>query len=378
MNVSTVGPVLVAERRARGWGRERLAHEFERAATRLGFCPPERSAMIKAIYRHETGRVELRDPTYLRLYCAVYDLTPQELLGSEYAGNSTCDATQCAVTAHRFIPVHVDPQRVALSEKTVRLLDFDCWRYVITRDNNSANLFIFPWGIAVMHLDDELTFSDLASIAFWRRSSGPSGRAWTTDTVRRAVDPDCESAEYAMSLFWVDSLPWSGSTRSTAMRLLAMPRVLLGRTAESAEPSIEHAQQVEKALLRDGFIDSRIDEFGMQGISVGCASWAAVAYCALSPRRALEASDLVDLEVVVQAVWAFCHRLRQEAESGDEPVVLDGFGWRWLRGVRSRLMVARPNESAQHAAMRQAIVGTSGLADQLSEAIDLLRDAERN
>lgn len=333
--------------------------------------------MIKAIYRHETGRVELRDRTYLQLYCAVYGLTPQELLGSGYADQPTSEVKPCVLTAHRFIPMYLDPARAAPSAEPVRLLGIDCRRYIIPRDDDSMNIFVFPWGVAVVHLVDDVTAPDLASVAAWRRSSGHSAAAWVTDILRRTVDPECESAQYVMTLFWVGSLPWSGSMHLTAMRLLAMPRVLLGRCEGSSEPSIDHAKQVEKVLLRDGFVDSRIDEFGTQGISVGCASWAAVSYCALSPRRALEPGDLVDLEVVVQAVWAFCHRLRRDVESGDEPVVRDGFGWRWLRGVRSRLMVARPNENAQHAAMRQAILGTSGLGDQLTEAIDLLRDAER-
>ncbi|MDQ2709949.1 MAG: hypothetical protein M3Z25_21015 [Actinomycetota bacterium] len=83
-------------------------------------------------------------------------------------------------------------------------------------------------------------------------------------------------------------------------------------------------------------------------------------------------------EVVVQALWTFCHHLREQVEAGVDPVVPRGFDWRWLRATQSRLTVARPNESGQHAAMRESVLTTSGLATHLATAVDLMRHVERS
>jgi hypothetical protein len=368
--------VLVAERRSRGWGRERLAHEFERVASELGLRAPERAAMVKAIYRHETGRVELRDESYLRLYCAVYDLSRQELLGVRQT--ETVDDTSCKLTGHRFVPIYLGLGSGGSIPRGAQVLGMDCHRETLNLAGRSADLYAFPWDIAVVHISEELNVPNLTAVASWRRRTAAAAQEWAAEAVRQSIDSECISAGYAMSGFWVDSLPWTGSRHLTALRILAMPRVLLGRLGIDAEPSVEWAEHVERVLLRDGFADSRIDEFGTQGVSVGCASWAAVSYSALSPDRALRPADIVDFEVLVQALWSFCHRLRQQVEGGGDPAVLSGHGWRWMRGMRSRLTSARPNESAQHSAMREAILATSGLADQLTDAVELLRDAERS
>lgn len=48
--------VLVRLREELGWGRPRLAKEFELVGRRHGFATPEPAAMEKQIYRLETGR----------------------------------------------------------------------------------------------------------------------------------------------------------------------------------------------------------------------------------------------------------------------------------------------------------------------------------
>jgi hypothetical protein len=65
--------VLIERRSARGWGRSRLAAQFERVALSMGFPVPSREAIEKAIYRHETGRSAVTDDMYRQLYCTVYD-----------------------------------------------------------------------------------------------------------------------------------------------------------------------------------------------------------------------------------------------------------------------------------------------------------------
>lgn len=395
MDTSTPGPsnvaranrcrpnkLLTAERQARGWGRDRLALEFERAANRLGLRPPERAALVKAIYRHETGRAEVQDEMYIQLYCEVYELDRHELLGTPLAG-STSPST-CTLMSHRFVPLYLGGSGVAeqlvreLRLRPATALGMERWRGPVEHPHAQSELTVFPWGTATVHVAEQLTVPNLATVAAWRQRTSRPTRGWATELIRGATGSEEPTAHYVMSAFWLNSPPWSGPTLTAAMRLLARPRVLLGRAGTDGEPAVERAEQVERVLLRDGFKDSRIADFGVQGVSVGCASWSAVSYCPLSPPRALQSADLIELEVVVQALWTFCHHLREQVEAGVDPMMSPRFDWRWLRAMQSRLTVARPNESGQHAAMRESVLTTSGLATHLATAVDLMRDSERS
>jgi hypothetical protein len=96
-----------------------------------------------------------------------------------------------------------------------------------------------------------------------------------------------------------------------------------------------------------------------------------------APDRALREDELVTCELSFQAAWAYCDHLRQQVEKGHDPVVPAEFGWRFLRGVRSRLTTERAQETSQHRSMRDAVVQTSGLDRHLTQALEILRDCDR-
>lgn len=53
------------------------------------------------------------------------------------------------------------------------------------------------------------------------------------------------------------------------------------------------------------------------------------------------------------------------------------FGWRFPRGIRSRLTTERPQETSKHRSMRDAVVQTSGLGRHLAQAVEILRERDR-
>lgn len=323
-------------------------------------------------------RRAVQDKVYVQLYCAVYDATPHELFGTLTA--EVRSSRVCELTSHQFIPVHLGPPLAAeLIDSEALHAENVLWAeshsaVIAAPSDGSCELHVFPWGVAVLHLEQKLAMPSLSALAAWRRDSYRSARQWATDYIRSATGSHLPQAEYVMSAYWVHRPLWSGAALDTAMRLLCMPRVLIGRADNRDDESLQHAEQVERTLLRDGFDDSRIDEFGITGVSIGCARWGGVSYFPLAPQRALQVCDLVNCELLVQALWCYCHEIHEQVERGSDPVVPTEFGWRWLRAVRSRLTVARPQETAQHVAMRQAVLGASGLADQLNSALDLLRE----
>ncbi|GLY53139.1 hypothetical protein [Lentzea sp. NBRC 102530] len=258
--------MLITQRQAKGWGRDRLAREFERIGRQRELTTPELGAMTKAIYRHETGRAAVRDEVCVRLYCAAFEATPHELFGTLSAGVAGHQA--CGLTSHKFVPVHLGPELLLKLIERANLMPgsvqwADCHVGEIEHPGGRCELYAFPWGVAVFHLAEELSVPNIASLAVW---------------LREATGSDTPVAHYVLSAHWVHESPWSGLELETAMRLLSMPRVLLDRGTEEVGPFLHHAELVEQTLLRDGFSDSRIDEFGIRGLSTGCASWAGLSY----------------------------------------------------------------------------------------------------
>jgi hypothetical protein len=97
--------VLIRLREERGWGRPRLAKQFELIAHRHGIPTPEIAALEKQIYRLETGRTLRPTPMYAQLYCLTFERTTSELFGdleTEVAAGAIC-----ATRSHKFIPAFV-------------------------------------------------------------------------------------------------------------------------------------------------------------------------------------------------------------------------------------------------------------------------------
>jgi hypothetical protein len=170
-------------------------------------------------------------------------------------------------------------------------------------------------------------------------------------------------------VYWVTEPAWQGSRLETALRLICMPRVLVG----DGRPDGDCAD-VEQALLRDGFEHPELMPFGAADAAIGYASWSGVVYRPLDAERALQESDLVQVELATQSLWSHCSWLARQIEDGTQPSIPAEHGWLWLRGARSRLFTARPQETGPHRSMREAILTTSGLPAMLDEALITLKE----
>jgi hypothetical protein len=290
------------------------------------------------------------------------------------------DRRNFRVTSHMFVPVFLGTDLIAVIIESLELSpgavqEFSCVTGPVDHPKQPCQLYVFLWGVAVFHLTEELSMRTIACLALWRRQTYRDLRAWITAWLRDATASSYPEAHYVLSGYWVHEPLWRGAELETAMRLLSMPRVLLDRGGNGEAPSLDDAETVERGLIRDGFHDTGIEEFGIKGLSIGCASWAGVSYFPLAPTRAIQASDLVDSELLVQALWCYCYHIREQAETGLDPVVVPGYGWRWIRAIRSRMTVARPQETLQYALMRKALLESSDLGKQLTATLELLRES---
>ncbi|MGH3697026.1 MAG: hypothetical protein ACRDRX_24115, partial [Pseudonocardiaceae bacterium] len=104
--------VLIRLREEQGWGRPRLAKQFELIGRCHGIPTPEPAAMEKQIYRLETGRTLHPTLTYAKLYCLTFERTTSELFGDLEPEISAGGV--CVVRSHKFVPVFIGAQAAAV------------------------------------------------------------------------------------------------------------------------------------------------------------------------------------------------------------------------------------------------------------------------
>jgi hypothetical protein len=373
--------VLIRLREAQGWGRPRLAKQFELIGRHHGIPTPEPAAMEKQIYRLETGRTLRPTPIYAKLYCLTFERMTSELFGD--LEPEVPAGTTCAMRSHKFIPVFIGADvasALATAGESWSWVDdqwMECRRRAVEHPSGSCQLYLWPLGVALFHLVEDLAIKSVAHLAVWRRITYEQNMRWAQDQLHTLSECLVTGQPYVLSLYWVDEPAWHGNDLYTALRLMCIPRVLVPRADNLNESCLASAALVERTLLDNGFEHPELVDFSMKGISLGYASWSGVVYHPIARDRALREDELITCELSVQAVWAYCGHLRQQVETGNDPAVPAEFGWRFLRGVRSRLTTERPQETSQHRCMRDAIVHTSGLDRHLAQAVEILRDCDR-
>jgi transcriptional regulator with XRE-family HTH domain len=231
-----------------------------------------------------------------------------------------------------------------------------------------CDLHLWDHGVVIHHLVEDVTHTDLGSLARWRYSSYERDQAWAGQVLSEQLQREV-TADYVLSVYWVTEPAWQGSRLETALRLICMPRVLVGDGHPDGDCS-----DVEHALLRVGFDHHELMPFGAADAAIGYASWSGVVYRPLDAERALQESDLVQVELATQSLWSHCSWLARQIEDGTQPSIPSDHGWLWLRGARSRLFTSRPQETGPHRSMREAILTTSGLPAMLDEALITLKE----
>ncbi len=285
-------------------------------------------------------------------------------------------ADRLGVRSHKFIAAYIGTdavKRLAGNAVGGASPGLDSRSLPVEHPTGACQLHLWPFGVAVFHLVEDLDLPDIANLALWRYRSYEANLSWATDYLRSATGLGDVAASYVLSLYWLHSPPWSGRVLDTAVRLMCAPRILVDRDTDS-DDCLPLAQQAERSLLAEGFDHQELRGFGLNGVSIGYASWSGVAYHPIDPARSLTEYELVTCELAVQSMWAYCEHINGRVEQGEDPSVADGFGWNFLRAARSRLANPRPQETGQHRSMRDTILETSGLMGHLQQATETLRE----
>lgn len=373
---------LIAAREAKGYSQRTLAAHAREAGLRLDLPAPELEAICKQIYRLERGTTARPgEDFYLPALCAALGRSAAELFGEAAPVAAVDRANGWRVTSRKYAPIWIGSAAAAELAEDARFSNcahewMDAKSTRLPYSGGTCTLSLFPFGVLVAEIVDDLVFTSVAEFAVWRKSSYRA----TRDQLARCVGelwPQLEQTQpaYVLSTYRLHDQHWHGEDLHTALRLLCAPAVLLERhVGDPSEQVLARAEVAERVCFRDGFNRPDIETFGIDGVALGYASWAGVSYFAIAPARAIGEDEMASFQNVVQALWCYTNMISEVVENGDDPVVPDEYGWRFIRACLSRLTSARPRESGQHRMMRDAILSTSRLTTQLVDAHAILRD----
>jgi transcriptional regulator with XRE-family HTH domain len=361
---------LRARRDELGWTQMRAALEIRSAAGRAG--QPDLAVDGNMVSRWERG---IRPSRFYARWIAEAYGRPAAGLGliappaPRTLGRTRGSNRTLMVRSHMFVPVYCTPE--ALDTVAARPPTAAGYQAAVGGQcASSLSTHAFPFGIVVLHIREEVEFPGVTGLAAWRTA--------TYHRVRAAIDAELTEVsgaggtEYVFSMYEILQHPWApGRPLRSGMRLISMPSVLLPRSersdvwqAEQAE--ISRGRELEERLIAQGFEHSEVREFGISGVSVGCASWSAVAYHALGADQHVGSDRLVNIEVQTQALWAWCSRV-----IADQRPLVD-YSWFGVEGLRSHaarlLAPSQPMEGTDECLAREAIVETSRLRSMLDQA----------
>ncbi len=307
------------------------------------------------------------------------------LHGVAVATTGAATPQPCTVVSHKFLPAYVGEQITPLYAVGAPAPSGPggLERRTLPAGHRSAQssaVHLYGCGVAVVHVEEHHRVESLTDLAVWRYRTYLQEPAWAGKKITQlmklhaagAPTHEVPAPQYVLSVYELRENSWTGTGLDTALQLLATPSVLVNR--QDSENVISLGPKVEAAKFREGWSHAEAVAFG-GGVSQGVAGWSGVSYHPQSDERALTTSQIVALELDVQALWALSSHVLHTVEDGRDPVMPPEYGWRFLRSAYYRLTTARPTETAQHRVMREAILTTSELPDRLRAAQDALRDS---
>lgn len=382
--------VLAECRVALKLSHEKLAYLLRERARESHISIGTLDSVTRHIKRIESGHVRNPSGSYRNLLCAVLHKTEADLFGELYLDGQYREDRHTPgwrnennafrLRNHKLMPIFIGADLAGcaidkLAMEAVATSPIQCFRCTLhhPRGGVDSELWVWPFGVALFHIVEDVEFLSLANFAIWHRRVYDEQMSWASQEAR-SLFGSTATAQYAMPLNWIARPVWAGPQMNTALRILSAPRILLRREQGTDSSDLAHAELVERALFRDGFDRLTVAEFGVQGISVGVASWSGIVYFPIAPHRAISESELLNHELTVQAAWSYCDWIRSQVEVGKNPEVRPQYGWRLLRALQSVVTNPRPEESSQIYPLRIAVLETSGIVEHLRQAIEATLD----
>lgn len=139
--------------------------------------------------------------------------------------------------SHKFIATFIGPdaakQVTNLSEAKAPDAPqwISCQSAPFAHSSGQCELHVWPFGVAIFHLIEDLKMPNIASLALWRMRSYAENMAWATTNLRQLTGLEDVSASYVLSAYWVTEPDWPENKLDVALRTICTPRILLQREA---------------------------------------------------------------------------------------------------------------------------------------------------
>ena len=307
-----------------------------------------------------------------------------EQLGS--ASRNSKKHRDFSVLSEKFIPVFIGQEQAtkyAPCKEVPRFADLkEHERYSICQ-NGGITAYKFPFGVSLLHCQEQLRFSSIAELAAERRRSYKN----TLDSDCAGFVELCEALRleatkgfrpnYALSLFTVLEPAWDSQRElEIALKLLAMPGLLISNSQKANGKSnevLEKAKQIEDEFFKNGIESDEISDFGLKGISIGYASWAGVSYYVADSGRAIGSAQISSFEIQLQALWCYADAVQKQLVRFENTDAENLFGAKYIRSAYSQLIAVGGRDSMQLRRMKDAVSKTSHITRIVESALDVLK-----
>jgi transcriptional regulator with XRE-family HTH domain len=246
-----------------GWTQVRAALEIRSAAARAGL--PDLAVDGNMVSRWERGIRPSR--FYVRWIAEAYGRAVGALGLTAPAAPRTLGRTRGSnrtlmVRSHKFVPMYCTSAALA----AIATRPLSAARYQVAAGGNcatSVSAHLFPFGIVVFHICEEIEFPGVVWLAAWRKA--------TYHHVRAAIDAELAEisgtalTEYVFSVYDILQHPWaSGRPLRSGVRLVSMPSVLLPRSQrwDVSQAEVSRGHELEERLITQGFDHSEIVSSG--------------------------------------------------------------------------------------------------------------------
>jgi ribosome-binding protein aMBF1 (putative translation factor) len=115
--------------------------------------------------------------------------------------------TERYIKGHKFIPVFVGAEAASALAASGQWDNVDdqwmaCWRRAVEHPAGSCQFYLWPFGVALFHLAEDLTFDSVAYLAIWRRISYEQNMHWAHDYLQELTGGRIAGQPYVLSLYW--------------------------------------------------------------------------------------------------------------------------------------------------------------------------------
>jgi hypothetical protein len=203
--------VLIESRTTLSLSHKKLAYLLREKAKECGVSIGTLDSVTRHIKRIEAGHVRYPSSVYKDLLCAVLKKTESFLFGTVYCEadrNSLDNSTQTRtflLRNYKLVPAFIgaDVAERAIDSLVMRTETgpADCYHCTLAhpRDGVVSDLWVWPFGVVIFHLVEDVKFSDLANFAIWHRRVYDEQMRWVNETIESLLASNA-SAQYAMPI----------------------------------------------------------------------------------------------------------------------------------------------------------------------------------